>query len=52
MQITSTSNSHNIVTEKENEDKEKSQDEVVIKDNPKEKVTKEPTQKEVLNKDA
>ena len=32
---TSTSNSHNTVAEKENNDKEKSQDEVVRKENPK-----------------
>ena len=46
----STSNSHNTVDEKENDDKEKSLDEVVRKENPKENVTKELTRKEVLNK--
>ena len=47
---TSTSNSYNIVAEKENDDKEKSQEEVVRKENPKEKATKGLTQKEMLNK--
>jgi hypothetical protein len=37
------------MVDKEND---KSEDEVARKDNPKEKVTKELTQKEVLNKDA
>jgi hypothetical protein len=36
----STSKSHNTVAVKENDEKEKSQDEVVRKENPKENVTK------------
>lgn len=47
---TSTSNSHNTIVEKENDDKVKPQDEAIRKDDKKEKVTKELTQKEELNK--
>ena len=47
----STSKSHNTTADKERYDKEKSQNEVVGKENPKEKVFEGLLQKEVLNKD-
>ena len=47
----STSKSHNTTTDKEKDDKKKSQNEVVRKQNPKEKVSEELLQKEALNKD-
>lgn len=47
----STSKSHKTIVDKESDDKEKSHDEVVREDNPKENVTNEHTQNEVLNKD-